>query len=176
MARVVTPKRPKQNQPASEQDDIVDLLLSGGYTLAEIRDATKQLPKADAAEVRRAIAALTPNERVKLGAPRRTKAPSRASKPVASSAPGGVFADILVSLRGGTTTAAFAKKLGLSYTFTREMTRGNRFPSDDVLVRISERCGTPLVELVIAAYTDRSELLRNGLKKRGIVPRSVRAT
>ncbi len=170
MARVLTTKRPKQNHPATEPDDIVDLLLSGGYTLAEIRDAAKQLPKSDAADVRRAIAELTPGERSKLEAPRRAKAPSRAAKPVASSAPGGVFADILLSLRGGATTAAFAKKLGLSYTFTREMTRGNRFPSDEVLERIAERCGTPLVELVIAAYTDRSELLRNGLKKRGIVP------
>ncbi len=179
MARVLTTKRSTKPH-ANEHDDIVELFLSGGYTLAEIRDAAKQMSKADAAEVRRAIADLTPSERTKLEAPRRSKATAPVAKSVApkpsSESNGGALADILVSLRGDMTTADFAKKLGLSYTFTREMTRGNRFPSDDVLERIAARCRTPLVELVIAAYTDRSALLREGLRKRGIVAKGGRST
>ncbi len=63
----------------------------------------------------------------------------------------------------------FARRLGLSYTFTREMERGNRLPSDDVLVRIAHRLGVGVDELVLDAYVDRSPLLERCLSSLGAI-------
>jgi transcriptional regulator with XRE-family HTH domain len=74
----------------------------------------------------------------------------------------------LRNLRGQRSLAAFAKALDLSYTFVREMERGNRLPSDEVLVQLAERLQVDAGELALLTYCDRSELLAEHLGKCGI--------
>lgn len=75
---------------------------------------------------------------------------------------------ILKRARGKQSRVQFARKLGLSYTFTRAMEHGLRFPSDEVLLGIAERIDRDSSELLLAAYADRSPLLAKVLAERGI--------
>lgn len=75
---------------------------------------------------------------------------------------------ILKNARGKESRVQFARKLELSYTFVRAMEHGLRFPSDKVLLDISDRLGESSEELLLAAYCDRSPLLAEVLKARGI--------
>jgi transcriptional regulator with XRE-family HTH domain len=74
----------------------------------------------------------------------------------------------LRTLRGSRSLVAFARALGLSYTFVREMERGNRLPSDDVIHQLAERLGVDAGELALLTYCDRSELLAAHLRTLGI--------
>ncbi|MCC6408102.1 MAG: helix-turn-helix transcriptional regulator [Planctomycetes bacterium] len=74
----------------------------------------------------------------------------------------------LKSLRGARSLVAFAKALGLSYTFVREMERGNRLPSDDVIVQLAERLGVDAGELALLTYCDRSQMLAEHLRAIGV--------
>jgi transcriptional regulator with XRE-family HTH domain len=74
----------------------------------------------------------------------------------------------LRSLRGPRSLAALAKVLDLSYTFVREMERGNRLPSDEVLVHIAHSLKVEAGELALMTYCDRSELLAAHLAKCGL--------
>lgn len=75
---------------------------------------------------------------------------------------------ILKRARGKESRVQFARKLELSYTFVRAMEHGLRFPSDKVLLDIAGRLGESSEELLLAAYCDRSPLLADVLKNRGI--------
>ncbi len=75
---------------------------------------------------------------------------------------------ILKNARGKESRVQFARKLELSYTFVRAMEHGLRFPSDKVLLDIADRLGESSDELLLAAYCDRSPLLAEVLKSRGI--------
>jgi transcriptional regulator with XRE-family HTH domain len=75
---------------------------------------------------------------------------------------------ILKKARGKESRVQFARKLELSYTFVRAMEHGLRFPSDKVLLDIADRLGESSEELLLAAYCDRSPLLAEVLKTRGI--------
>ena len=75
---------------------------------------------------------------------------------------------ILKKARGKESRVQFARKLELSYTFVRAMEHGLRFPSDKVLLDIADRLGESSEELLLAAYCDRSPLLAEVLKARGI--------
>jgi transcriptional regulator with XRE-family HTH domain len=66
----------------------------------------------------------------------------------------------LRDLRAGQSRLKFAKQIGLSYTFVREMELGNRLPSDEVLFTIASRLSTDPRRLVLCAYCDRSPALR----------------
>ena len=74
----------------------------------------------------------------------------------------------LHALRGERSLVAFSRALGLSYTFVREMERGNRLPSDDVILRLAERLHVEPGELALLTYCDRSELLARHLGALGI--------
>lgn len=74
----------------------------------------------------------------------------------------------LRSLRGPRSLAAFAKVLDLSYTFVREMERGNRLPSDEVLADIAQSLKVDAGELALMTYCDRSDLLATHLAKCGL--------
>jgi transcriptional regulator with XRE-family HTH domain len=63
----------------------------------------------------------------------------------------------------------FARLLGLSYTFVRCLERGERFPSDEVLLLLSQKLSLELDEIAIAAYCDRSRHLTSALQRRGVV-------
>lgn len=75
---------------------------------------------------------------------------------------------ILKKARGKESRVQFARKLELSYTFVRAMEHGLRFPSDKVLLDIADRLGESSEELLLAAYCDRSPLLAEVLRGRGI--------
>jgi len=75
---------------------------------------------------------------------------------------------ILKKARGRESRVQFARKLELSYTFVRAMEHGLRFPSDKVLLEIADRLGESPDQLLLAAYCDRSPLLAEVLKARGI--------
>ena len=75
---------------------------------------------------------------------------------------------ILKKARGKESRVQFARKLELSYTFVRAMEHGLRFPSDKVLLDIADRLGESSEELLLAAYCDRSPLLAEVLKARGV--------
>ena len=62
----------------------------------------------------------------------------------------------------------FARKLELSYTFVRAMEHGLRFPSDKVLLEIAEKLGVSSEEMFLAAYCDRSPMLAEVLRERGV--------
>ena len=68
------------------------------------------------------------------------------------------------ALRAGQSRLKFAKSLGLSYTFVREMELGNRLPSDDVLLALAARLQVDPRRLLICAYCDRSPMLRSVLR------------
>lgn len=78
------------------------------------------------------------------------------------------LATYLHQMRGQDSLVAFSRKLGLSYTFVREMERGNRLPSDDVIVRIGERLAVDPTDLALLTYRDRSSLLAQALSRRGV--------
>lgn len=74
----------------------------------------------------------------------------------------------LRSLRGGRSLVAFSRALGLSYTFVREMERGNRLPSDAVILRLAERLQCDAGELALLCHCDRSALLAEHLERLGV--------
>ena len=74
----------------------------------------------------------------------------------------------LREIRGGQSRLQFAKRLGLSYTFVREMELGNRLPSDEVLLSLASRLETDHGRLVLFAYCDRSPALRSVLLSRDV--------
>lgn len=69
----------------------------------------------------------------------------------------------LRNLRAGESRLKFAKQLGLSYTFVREMELGNRLPSDEVLLAVAARLSADPRRLMLCAYCDRSPALREVL-------------
>lgn len=71
-------------------------------------------------------------------------------------------------MRGTRSLVAFAKSLGLSYTFVREMERGNRLPSDEVTLQLAERLQIDAGELSLLTYCDRSPMLAEHLQKLGV--------
>ncbi|MCK6445897.1 MAG: helix-turn-helix domain-containing protein [Planctomycetes bacterium] len=71
-------------------------------------------------------------------------------------------------LRGARSLVAFSRALGLSYTFVREMERGNRLPSDDVILLLAERLQVDSGELALLTYCDRAALLAEHLTRRGL--------
>ena len=71
----------------------------------------------------------------------------------------------LRELRGGQSRLAFAKSLGLSYTFVREMELGNRLPSDEVLMALGDVLQADQRRLLLFAYCDRSAALRRVLQE-----------
>lgn len=74
-----------------------------------------------------------------------------------------LFGDYLRLLRGELSRAKFAKLVGLSYTFVREMELGNRLPSDEVLLQIAGRLEIDQSRLVLYTHCDRSPPLREVL-------------
>jgi len=74
----------------------------------------------------------------------------------------------LRDLRAGQSRLQFAKTLGLSYTFVREMELGNRLPSDEVLLELASRISADPRPLVFCAYCDRSPALRKVLSSSDI--------
>jgi len=75
---------------------------------------------------------------------------------------------ILKRARGKESRVQFARKLELSYTFVRAMEHGLRFPSDKVLMEIADRLGIDQEEMFLAAYCDRSPMLAQVLRDRGV--------
>jgi transcriptional regulator with XRE-family HTH domain len=75
---------------------------------------------------------------------------------------------ILKRARGKESRVQFARKLELSYTFVRAMEHGLRYPSDKVLMEIAERLGVDPEEMFLAAYCDRSPMLAQVLRDRGV--------
>ncbi len=67
--------------------------------------------------------------------------------------------------RGEDSRLGFAKKLGLSYTFVREMELGNRLPSDEVLLALAAKVHADHRRLLLYAYCDRSPPLRKVLQE-----------
>jgi transcriptional regulator with XRE-family HTH domain len=74
----------------------------------------------------------------------------------------------LRELRGEESRLQFAKKLGLSYTFVREMELGNRLPSDEVLLDLASRLHADHRRLLLYAYSDRSPPLRRVLEENDV--------
>jgi transcriptional regulator with XRE-family HTH domain len=79
-----------------------------------------------------------------------------------------ILGHCLREIRGGQSRLQFAKRLGLSYTFVREMELGNRLPSDEVLLSLATRLEVDFGRLVLYAYCDRSPALRSVLLTRDI--------
>ncbi len=69
----------------------------------------------------------------------------------------------LRELRAARSRVQFAKLLGLSYTFVREMELGNRLPSDEVLLALADKLHADHRRLLIYTYCDRSPALRKVL-------------
>ena len=80
-----------------------------------------------------------------------------------------LFASQLLEARGPQNRRQFARRLGLSYTFVTEMERGNRLPSDQILLGIAEELGLDPKRLLLAAYGDRSPSLRRILADKGLI-------
>lgn len=78
------------------------------------------------------------------------------------------FANILLEHRGCESRAKFASRLGLSYTFVREMELGNRLPSDEILTRIAVTLEAPIGPLFQAVYCDRSPGLAAHIEGGGV--------
>lgn len=74
----------------------------------------------------------------------------------------------LHQLRGTESRLQFSKRLGLSYTFVREMELGNRLPSDEVMSKIATRLGADPRRLFLYAYSDRSAALRKVLQENDV--------
>jgi len=73
----------------------------------------------------------------------------------------------LRSLRGNESRLKFSKRIGLSYTFVREMELGNRLPSDEVLSSLAARLQVDHRRLFLYAYCDRSPALLGALQTGG---------
>lgn len=71
----------------------------------------------------------------------------------------------LRQLRGTESRLQFARRLGLSYTFVREMELGNRFPSDEVLLALGGTLNADHRRLLLYVYSDRSPALHKVLKE-----------
>lgn len=82
--------------------------------------------------------------------------------------PRNVLGDLIIQARGKESRVQFARRLGLSYTFTRALESGTRFPSDAVLAHIAKELGLELHKLVLAAYCARSQALTDALRHRGL--------
>ena len=80
-----------------------------------------------------------------------------------------LFATLLRRARGNQNRRQFAIRLGLSYTFVSEMERGNRLPSDEILMGIAEELDLDHRRLLLAAYGDRSPTLRGILTDKGLI-------
>jgi len=80
-----------------------------------------------------------------------------------------LFAAQLLQARGDQNRRQFARRLGLSYTFVTEMERGNRLPSDQILLGIAQELGLDPKALTLAAYGDRSPTLRRILVDKGLI-------
>jgi transcriptional regulator with XRE-family HTH domain len=74
----------------------------------------------------------------------------------------------LRQLRGDQSRLQFAKRLGLSYTFVREMELGNRLPSDGVLLELAASLQADPRRLLLYAYSDRSPPLRKVLQENDV--------
>lgn len=73
----------------------------------------------------------------------------------------------LKGIRGTESRLKFSKRIGLSYTFVREMELGNRLPSDEVLLSLAARLAVDHRPLFLFAYCDRSPELLNTLQGGG---------
>lgn len=82
----------------------------------------------------------------------------------------------LREIRGGQSRLQFAKRLGLSYTFVREMELGNRLPSDEVLLSLATRLEADYGRLVLFAHCDRSPALKSVLLTRDVAALLAEAT
>lgn len=71
----------------------------------------------------------------------------------------------LRQLRGNQSRLSFARTLGLSYTFVREMELGNRLPSDEVLLAMGVTLQADHRRLLLYAYCDRSPALKKVLQE-----------
>lgn len=70
-----------------------------------------------------------------------------------------LLGDYLRELRGTESRLSFSKRVGLSYTFVREMELGNRLPSDEVLLALALRLEVDHRRMVLYAHCDRSPAL-----------------
>ena len=77
---------------------------------------------------------------------------------------------LLTAARGGRSFAAFARDLGLSYTFVREMEAGNRFPSERKIPALAAKLGVDPGFLALCVHCDRSKHLCDYLGKAGLLP------
>jgi transcriptional regulator with XRE-family HTH domain len=80
-----------------------------------------------------------------------------------------LFGAQLLEARGDQNRRQFARRLGLSYTFVTEMERGNRLPSDQILMNIAQQLELDPQALIVAAYSDRSPILRRILADKGLI-------
>ena len=78
-----------------------------------------------------------------------------------------LLGDYLKTLRGSESRLKFSRRIGLSYTFVREMELGNRLPSDEVLCSLAERLQVDHRRLFLYAYCDRSPALLGALQAGG---------
>ncbi len=78
------------------------------------------------------------------------------------------FGELLLEKRGGRSRAEFARELGLSYTFVREMEAGNRFPSEGTIPDLAAKLGVDGGYLALLVHCDRSPLLTDHLVNQGV--------
>jgi transcriptional regulator with XRE-family HTH domain len=78
------------------------------------------------------------------------------------------FGELLLEKRGGRSRAEFARELGLSYTFVREMEAGNRFPSEGTIPDLASKLGVDGGYLALLVHCDRSPLLTDHLVNQGV--------
>ncbi len=77
---------------------------------------------------------------------------------------------LLTAARGGRSFAAFARTLGLSYTFVREMEAGNRFPSERKIPELAAKLQVDPGFLALCVHCDRSKFLSDYLGDAGLLP------
>ena len=79
-----------------------------------------------------------------------------------------LLGNYLRDARAGGSRVQFARRLGLSYTFVREVELGNRLPSDEVLLDIAQRLSVDARRLVLYAHCDRSPELYKILRENDV--------